>query len=154
MSGNPGQTLGNPGQISAKFQEILVIFQAIPAPLSDIFFMIHMIFHDIFGFDTTITQYLQYFRSANMVKNCVFLLQKSALRRLATIGKKMCRLYFFFWKLMGGIFQLFVPLSSRNSFTNSHFLCMRKDFQCVCLLDIYRVICQKKCDNDILKNIR
>ena len=105
MSGNPGQTLGNPGQISAKFQEILVIFQAIPAPLSDIFFMIHMIFHDILGFDTTITQYLQYFRSANMVKNCVFLLQKSALRRLATIGKKMCRLYFFFGNLWGVYFN-------------------------------------------------
>ena len=67
-------------------------------------------------------QYLRYFTSANMVKkNCVFFY-------LAIIGKKACILQFFWevilsseWSLMGGIFWLFVPLSSKNSFTNRHF---------------------------------
>ena len=31
-------------------------------PMSDIFFWVHTILHDILGFDTIITQYLPYFR--------------------------------------------------------------------------------------------
>ena len=44
------------------------------APLSN-FFLIHMILHDIWGFDMIITRYLRYFKSANMVKIVFFLLK-------------------------------------------------------------------------------
>ena len=45
------------------------------SPLSEIFFKVHTILHDIWGFNTIITRYSRYFTSANLVKNCGFFLK-------------------------------------------------------------------------------
>ena len=96
-------------------------------PWAIFFFKVHTILHDIWGFNTIITRYSRYFTSANLVKNCGFFL-KARSGDSQQLAKK--HVYYNFlgtypfqcvWSLMGGIFWLFVPLSSKNSFTNRHF---------------------------------